>query len=163
MQAVLTLSEAGEMDRRLIERYGLSSSALIDNAAKGAFEIVKGRVSGRIVVMAGPGNNGSDGIELARLLHSDGHDVSMLYPYEKGNEESDHTLLLNTAFSRADCPDTADRDPVQSAERFILHGCVHALRSRCRQGVIRVPAFPETARPRCSGSVMIPVFPVVLT
>ena len=82
------MSEAGEMDRRLIERYGLSSSALIDNAAKGAFEIIKDRVSGRIVVMAGPGNNGSDGIELARLLHAAGHDVSMLYPYEKGNEEN---------------------------------------------------------------------------
>lgn len=88
MQAVLTLSEAGEMDRRLIERYGLSSSALIDNAAKGAFEIIKWRVSGRVVVMAGPGNNGSDGIELARLLHAAGHDVSMLYPYERGNEEN---------------------------------------------------------------------------
>ena len=88
MDAIFTLLDAGKKDRSLIEQHKLSSSALIDSAAAGAYGIIRPRLNGRIAVMVGPGNNGCDGLELASLMASDGYDVSVILPYTNGNEEN---------------------------------------------------------------------------
>ena len=88
MRPVYTLAEAGEKDRELIGRYGLCEASLIDSAAMGAFRLARSFLAGRIAIAVGPGNNGSDGIELAALLHSSGYDVSVLYLSPKGNAEN---------------------------------------------------------------------------
>lgn len=72
----------------MIAGRGLSESALIDNAARCVLEEAKAFLSGRIVFLIGPGNNGSDGLELCRLLAEDGYDVSLCYLYQKGNKEN---------------------------------------------------------------------------
>ena len=88
MRPVYTLAEAGEKDRELIGRYGLCEASLIDSAAMGAFRLAGSFLAGRIAIAVGPGNNGSDGIELAALLHRSGYDVSVLYLSPKGNAEN---------------------------------------------------------------------------
>ena len=54
----------------------------------GAFQLAGPLFRGRIVLAIGPGNNGSDGIELASILHEEGYDASVLYYTENGNAEN---------------------------------------------------------------------------
>ena len=88
MDAIYSLSDAGNKDHSLIEQYGLSTSELIDSAARGAYWIIRSVLRGRIAVMIGPGNNGCDGLELACLMAADGYDVSVIIPYANGNREN---------------------------------------------------------------------------
>lgn len=88
MQPVLTPSSASKLDHGLIAEYSLSEPALIDNAAMGVFNLTASMIAEPVTVLVGPGNNGSDGIALASILHDKGFNVSVLYLYEKGNAEN---------------------------------------------------------------------------
>lgn len=65
----LTRAEVREVDRRAIEDLGLPGLVLMENAGRGLTEVVA-RVLGRGVaaVVCGKGNNGGDGLVLARHL-----------------------------------------------------------------------------------------------
>ena len=105
MEPLLTISDAATLDKELIARYSLSESALIDGAAENAYKAVRSFLSGRVVFLIGPGNNGSDGIAMASLASADGMDVAVSYLYKKGNAEnlrrraslSDHIPLVEDA------------------------------------------------------------------
>ena len=88
MDPLLTTSDAAALDKELIARYSLFESALIDGAAAGAYKAVRPFLSGRVIFLIGPGNNGSDGIAMASLASADGIDAAVSYLYEKGNEEN---------------------------------------------------------------------------
>src|SRR5579863_4969877 len=70
---VLTAAEMREVDRKTIE-LGIPGIVLMENAAHRVVEFVAERfapVSGqRIVVLCGKGNNGGDGMAIARQLHT---------------------------------------------------------------------------------------------
>ena len=88
MYPIATPSSAAKLDHDLIKNNGLSESALIESAALGVFNLTRSMIEEPVTVVAGPGNNGSDGIALASILHEHGYDVSILYLYEKGNDEN---------------------------------------------------------------------------
>jgi len=58
------------MDRKCYEEYGLSEDLLMEHAAEGMARVIRERFEPGVSVLiaAGPGNNGADGITLARLL-----------------------------------------------------------------------------------------------
>ncbi|MFW6307881.1 MAG: NAD(P)H-hydrate dehydratase [Campylobacterales bacterium] len=60
-----------ELDRRCYELLGLSEDLLMENAARGMKEHIKKEFAqgSSVLVVAGSGNNGADGIALARMLH----------------------------------------------------------------------------------------------
>ncbi len=107
MKAVFTIDEARELDHKLAQEHKLSEEKLIDSAAEGAYLAVRSRIRGKCVVLAGPGNNGSDGIAFASLMLRDGFDVSVLYLSQKGNDEN---LRRRRAFAGkiADSPEGFD-------------------------------------------------------
>ncbi len=88
MHPVLSLKEAAALDHHLIAEYGLFESSLIDNAAREAFEATKDLIHGRVLVMVGPGNNGSDGLSLLGILLDNGFSPDVFFLYEKGNDEN---------------------------------------------------------------------------
>jgi NAD(P)H-hydrate epimerase len=69
----LTRSEVRDIDRTAMEELGIPGLLLMENAARGATELLKARNPvGRIVILCGPGNNGGDGMAIARLLAAEG-------------------------------------------------------------------------------------------
>ncbi len=76
---VLKASEMAEFDRITIEELGIPSLVLMENAARGVFEVVLREFprAKKILVVAGKGNNGGDGIAVARLLHLNGKKVDI--------------------------------------------------------------------------------------
>ncbi len=70
---------SAEFDRWAIEESGIPSRVLMENAGRGA-ALVLGRVypADPVIVVAGTGNNGGDGLVLARSLHVQGREVRVL-------------------------------------------------------------------------------------
>src|SRR2546428_13736074 len=68
---VVTAEEMREMDRLTIQKYGVSSFVLMERAGEGIADALKrfGRAGKMgVLVVAGKGNNGGDGLVLVRLL-----------------------------------------------------------------------------------------------
>lgn len=61
------------LDKRCVKKFGLSQDLMMEHAANSLKEYVKKHVAlGEIVfILCGPGNNGADGIALARMLQED--------------------------------------------------------------------------------------------
>ena len=72
--------EVASLDRRCYEEFFLSEDILMEHAANGMAEYIRNNFSkkSKIIIICGSGNNGADGIALARLLHVE-YDVSILY------------------------------------------------------------------------------------
>jgi NAD(P)H-hydrate epimerase len=75
----LSRNEVRDVDRRAINELGMPGIVLMENAGRGAAELlVHLGISGRVVVCAGRGNNGGDGFVIARHLENHGFDVRVL-------------------------------------------------------------------------------------
>ena len=62
-----------QIDAAAVQELGMSGLILMENAARGACEVLEGcNPQGRIIVLSGPGNNGGDGLAMARLLAANG-------------------------------------------------------------------------------------------
>lgn len=69
MEYLATAEEMRAYDRRTIEEIGIPAMVLMERAALSALEEIEALHSGRnILILAGMGNNGGDGLALARLL-----------------------------------------------------------------------------------------------
>lgn len=79
MIEILSNAEMSQADRLTISG-GVAGIALMENAGAAVAEAVVGRRpgGGRVVVVAGPGNNGGDGFVAARLLAARGYTVEVL-------------------------------------------------------------------------------------
>jgi len=76
---VLSRSRVRELDRRAIERVAIPSIVLMENAARNAADVAVEMLESfggrRVLVVCGRGNNGGDGLAMARHLHNAGADV----------------------------------------------------------------------------------------
>lgn len=77
----MTQREAAEEDRRLLE-LGLDVRMLIEVAGYSAFEVLVAILAETdvrsVAVLVGPGNNGGDGLVIARYLRYAGYDVTVV-------------------------------------------------------------------------------------
>ena len=75
--------EVGSLDARCYEVFHLSEDLLMEHAANGMAEWIRKRFQkkSKVIIVTGSGNNGADGIALARLLHG-AYDVSLLFAKE---------------------------------------------------------------------------------
>lgn len=77
----LTRAQVREIDRRSIEDFHIPGIVLMENAALAATDVARDMLDdnciGEVLVLCGGGNNGGDGLALARQLHNCGADVSL--------------------------------------------------------------------------------------
>lgn len=81
MKYLVTAAEMRQYDRNTIENTGIPACVLMERAALGALRAIEGHFSDgakkSVLVMAGMGNNGGDGLALARLLSERQYDVEV--------------------------------------------------------------------------------------
>ena len=69
-----------QYDENTIKVFGIPSLVLIERAALAAVEELERdslQENSRILIACGTGNNGADGLVMARLLHRKGHTVQI--------------------------------------------------------------------------------------
>ncbi|MBX3436970.1 MAG: NAD(P)H-hydrate epimerase [Planctomycetaceae bacterium] len=75
----LTRDQVREIDGRAAAEYGISGLVLMENAGRGAADLLlRQGARGAICVCCGKGNNGGDGFVIARHLEAAGADVHVL-------------------------------------------------------------------------------------
>ena len=83
----LSSRQCQQVDRRAIEEFGMSGLVLMENAGRGATDVLVGLMKqaqpstasqGPVVVCCGGGNNGGDGLVMARHLDLRGYAVQVL-------------------------------------------------------------------------------------
>jgi NAD(P)H-hydrate epimerase len=99
---ITTAAEMREIDRLTSERYGISSLTLMENAGTAAAQFVLEHYpqASRVTVICGKGNNGGDGLVVARELHHFGRVVEVV-------------LLATPAELRGDAAKMFERLPVR--------------------------------------------------
>lgn len=71
MNFATTSEKVKEIDRKAIEEWGIPSSVLMENAGRSSVEVIREEISPlpeEILVVSGKGNNGGDGLVIARRL-----------------------------------------------------------------------------------------------
>jgi hydroxyethylthiazole kinase-like uncharacterized protein yjeF len=91
MNELLSTSEMGEADRRTIAG-GVAGITLMENAGRAVADAVAALGVRRVLVVAGPGNNGGDGFVAARLLAERGHDVRVAFAGDRARLKGDAAL-----------------------------------------------------------------------
>lgn len=84
----LTTDQMTEVDRLMIEEWGISLTQMMENAGRHLAELARRKAGGtvqgrRIIVLCGKGNNGGGGMTTARHLHNWGAQVEAILT---GNE-----------------------------------------------------------------------------
>jgi hydroxyethylthiazole kinase-like uncharacterized protein yjeF len=71
------------LDKKCYDEYGLTEDILMEHAASGIANYIRKHFTqeSSVLIVAGIGNNGADGIVLARQLHGD-YDVKLYVPFE---------------------------------------------------------------------------------
>ncbi len=75
-------NEIASLDRRCYEQFELNEDILMEHAADGMADFIKIHYADTqsVVIVCGAGNNGADGIALARLLHGD-YNIKVYLPF----------------------------------------------------------------------------------
>ena len=84
-ERIVTGEEMKRLDMQTIE-HGIPSLVLMERAALASVEVLRdeGFDLERVLVICGPGNNGGDGIAVARLLHLAGRRVRVVFVGDPG-------------------------------------------------------------------------------
>lgn len=94
---ILGASQLAELDQRSIDRQNISSWDLMERASKLAFMRLKSilpKTPYKVYILAGPGNNGGDGLAIANFLILEGVDVEVILVNftEKRSEDNQRNL-----------------------------------------------------------------------
>ena len=111
---VLTSRQMKEIDRKTIAEIGIPGIALMENAGIRIVEALKRRFPApraeHVVLVAGKGNNGGDGLVVARHLFNQGARPVVLLLASKGDVRGDAAVNLNAALNM-DIPVTEITSP----------------------------------------------------
>jgi len=100
---VLTSFQSRECDRRAAEQLGVPSIVLMENAALSVVEVLEKHVGvepkQKVAVACGRGNNGGDGLAIARHLHNMGVNVSVYLMARASDLKGDAAINCASAAS----------------------------------------------------------------
>lgn len=79
---ILSNEEMKQAERQAMDK-GIPSIILMENAARGAAEVITQQSPQKVIVFAGKGNNGGDGLAIARMLITKGIDTDIVFIGDK--------------------------------------------------------------------------------
>lgn len=81
MRYIASGSDMAQIDRYTIEEIGIPQMVLMERAALGVYDYIKNKFDKNIktLVVVESGNNGADGLALARMMYGDGYDVEVYH------------------------------------------------------------------------------------
>jgi NAD(P)H-hydrate epimerase len=139
----LSREEVRDVDRRALEELGMPGVVLMENAGRGAAELlIQLGIGGRVVVCAGRGNNGGDGFVIARHLEIRGFDVRVLLFADSLKLEGDAATnfhILRSAGTPVFEYHTATNLETWAADLRSAAWIVDALLGTGMQGTVREP------------------------
>lgn len=96
---VVDSEQMRQLDRKTIDEVGLPGIVLMERAALGVAETIRDRfpTPGRVAVLVGPGNNGGDGLAIARILSQRGWNSSVLLAAPEARVSGDAKTNLQAA------------------------------------------------------------------
>src|SRR5262245_18013989 len=105
MIPLVSTEQMRALDAETIEQIGVPGAVLMENAARGVVAQLwalhqRGTLDlygGQLMVVAGPGNNGGDGMVIARYLHNRGAAVRLLLCADRERVRGDALLHLRAA------------------------------------------------------------------
>jgi NAD(P)H-hydrate epimerase len=78
-QFALNREQSRDIDRRAIEKYGLTGIVLMENAGRGCVDVLERLgIDGPVVILCGKGNNAGDGFVIARHLAIRGYECHVV-------------------------------------------------------------------------------------
>ena len=83
---VSSVSEMRRLDRKAMDEFGIREELLMENAGEAAYFVLLktfGIKNRKFIVICGAGNNGGDGLVVARKIHSNGGDVQIFVMGER--------------------------------------------------------------------------------
>jgi NAD(P)H-hydrate epimerase len=140
----LSREEVRALDRRAIEEFGVPSVVLMENAGRGAAELlISLGVHGQVVVCCGKGNNGGDGFVIARHLDNRGISVRVLL-FARPEDLAGDAAINYQIIARAGLPivihaDNPVDDPALRGELAAAEWVVDALFGTGLAGPVRKP------------------------
>jgi NAD(P)H-hydrate epimerase len=139
----LTRDEVRDVDRRAIQDFGLPGIVLMENAGRGAAELlIELGIDGPVIIVAGKGNNGGDGYVIARHLENRGYLVRVLLfadPDElTGDALTNYRVLRAARTPVHNCLEVTDADR-WNAEQRGASWIVDALLGTGTRGSVREP------------------------
>ena len=93
----LSRQQVREVDRLASERYGIPGIVLMENASTGAARVALAMLRGnrRALILCGGGNNGGDGLAIARHLHNRGIKVLIATTVDAASYKGDAAINMN--------------------------------------------------------------------
>lgn len=118
MQYLLSAREMKQIDKNTIEVFGVPSLVLMERAALRVVEVIKKEQidAAKTLVVCGTGNNGGDGMAVARMLYLEGNSVEvwLIGNPEKCSEETKKQYDILKAY---------EVPVVEQKEEFCAQGC----------------------------------------
>ncbi|MCA9263189.1 MAG: NAD(P)H-hydrate epimerase [Planctomycetales bacterium] len=150
MHRLLSRRCVRDLDRRAIEEYGIPGVVLMENAGRGVTDqLCAAGVTGRVAICCGKGNNGGDGLVLARHLDLRGYDVEVFCwnPLDAwhGDAATNARIVAASAIPLTCYKPDDSQWPTAFAEAL----------SRCEWGVDALLGTGATGAPRSPGDQVI--------
>lgn len=97
----LSRDQVRDVDRRAFEEYGISGLVLMENAGRGAADLlIAMNLTGPVIIICGKGNNGGDGFVIARHLEAAGFEVRVFLigkPEDLSGDAATNLRILQAA------------------------------------------------------------------
>jgi NAD(P)H-hydrate epimerase len=120
---LLTRAQVREVDRRSIEQYHIPGVVLMENAARAAADVACEMLGdprdARVLILCGGGNNGGDGLAVARHLHNRGAKITIALATDPARYKGE--ALINWRIV------SAMKLPTQPAEPDLIRAAYAAL------------------------------------
>ena len=151
----LTREQVRSIDQLALDRYGIPGVVLMENAARAVVDVAWDMLGGKpadVLILCGGGNNGGDGLAVARHLHNRECGVTVGLLVEPGKYHGDAGVNWNVV--------RAMGLPAVPYESGLLDGTALVVDAMFGTGLDRVPREPFAAVAERVNTAGVPVLAV---